>query len=55
MTPDLEDATGQRLDVRRVDVDREHRALRADALCHPRRDRAAAGACFQAALARADS
>ena len=51
MAPDLQDVAGERLDMGRVEVHREHRALGRDPFSHPRRDGAAAGTGFEAAPA----
>ena len=54
VAPHLEDAARQRLDMRRVEVDGQHRALWRDPFGHPGRDRPAARAGFQAAPAGTD-
>ena len=51
VTPHLEDRAGKPLEEGRVEVHRQHRALGADPLGHPCRDRAAARAGFQTAPA----
>jgi hypothetical protein len=50
----LEEVAGQGLDVRRVEIDGQHRAVGGNLLGHPRRDGAAARAGFQATPTRAD-